>query len=168
VAERQQSSSEVHADLPRFLLLFTVSILGMAMLGAAAFAAAAHGQVWYWWEGLLLAATVGGAVGFLSSPFVVLSLKEANLWTSLPTIYGVGLVVTVIWSLALPWWYAGLSAAIPAYVTVSIMARWCARRFVPNVSIEQPQLCPECHYDLRDRYAAGCPECGWGREQPST
>ena len=28
-------------------------------------------------------------------------------------------------------------------------------------------LCPDCRYNLRKNFAAGCPECGWNRKEPA-
>jgi hypothetical protein len=71
--------------------------------------------------------------------------------------------------------HGGLDGFIPlqpiwpalAADTALFAAAWCILLFIPphvrRLARRARGRCGRCGYDVRGQYAAGCPECGWGR-----
>jgi hypothetical protein len=146
----------------RHSLLFVVSIVGMAMLGAVAYAVATRGQGAFGdlWPEIFIPAGVGAFVGIFSAPSVMMFLQDAQLGRSLPRVYGVSLAITVLWSLIIPI-MNGITAAAPAIFSVIMMSARCGDRY--SLPRRSRHRCENCDYDLSGLADTGCPECGWGR-----
>ena len=54
------------------------------------------------------------------------------------------------------------------FYAVIVWVLWSSPFAARRVSRRRRGLCIKCGYDLRGDYSAGCPECGWRREEKDT
>jgi hypothetical protein len=71
-------------------------------------------------------------------------------------------------ALVIPYWFLwpGLAADSAFYATV-VASLYFGPTAVRGVLRRRRGRCPRCGYDLKHNLAAGCPECGWGRDAPN-
>ena len=65
---------------------------------------------------------------------------------------------------------AGLAVDAVVYAVILGLIWWALvwpRRFVVEVARMRRGCCLRCGYDLRYDFVKGCPECGWGRMEPT-
>lgn len=58
---------------------------------------------------------------------------------------------------------------IPLGFTANVIVfaiAWCLVLWLSVLRRKAVNRCPGCSYDLRERRALGCPECGWNRALP--
>ena len=75
-----------------------------------------------------------------------LQLGDQILWSGM----GMLLVISAGFS-TLPWVFIG--------------SLWLLAKVNLDAKIRMKGSCPQCGYSLRGAKTAGCPECGWGREE---
>ncbi len=112
---------------------------------------------------VLATALVGGFVGLVSSPFVMLCLWRKDFRLALPTVYSASAAVAVVSTMS----SFSLAAALPVCLTLCASSALLAFVLPSKVHEYAPGCCPECGYDLRGAVHARCPECGWRREATS-
>jgi MFS family permease len=136
----QTSPPATNASKLSFIALLTTSILGMALLGLAAFLAfvireeifsqifstpeteseetAQVGLVMLVVFGTFGSGVLGGMIGFIISPLLAWLLPHTNRVRALMAIFALCLLPTIIWAYFEPWLMFGASAAMPASLSV--------------------------------------------------
>lgn len=82
-----------------------------------------------------------------------------------------GLYLSFFWDRWITPNYQSTRGAIPIWSLVLLIAvptAWMFRTDWKRRRGEREGLCPKCGHDLRANLSAGCPECGWNREESAT
>lgn len=102
--------------------------------------------------------SAGGAVGLLSIPAVLFGLARTNLRIALPIVYGVSLMVVVVFARTSDSETFAFNCAVAGLVSVcaiSVLGRFV---FSPQAVVPVAP-CSNCNYDLRGNTTGVCPEC---------
>lgn len=113
-----------------------------------------------------LAIALGLVLGCMAFPINLFCLEHKTLVRAMPIVFGVGVAVTVLFTLLEPpRLMESLMSVFPAFLAMAITAVCC--RFVLNNDPRQVPWpdCPRCGFDLRGSPSGGCPECGWQRDR---
>lgn len=134
--------------------LFIWAVMGGAILGTLSTFA-------YRPIGFPFSTFVGGIVGALTSPAIIVLIFRKHI---LKAVIGIYLITGVV-AIAVSYFDSieiSFGATVITFLTCALGANiWLPMRHASSRDL----TCPECGYDLRGAgYQSGCPECGWNRD----